>query len=120
MARVGKAVPSIYTVGKETPRRVRNLDNLTQDVLDAEAKGYGCHYGRYKAAHPNTKAKRESAAIRAAAEACYKTCPECGVRFYSSNPRRIFCGADCQYDATKKRERARKKKEREAAKHAAE
>ena len=33
----------------------KNPDNLDLDVRRAQLLGYGIHYGRYKADHPNTK-----------------------------------------------------------------
>ena len=35
-------------------------DHLEYDVMRAEALGYGCHYGAYKADHPETKAEFEA------------------------------------------------------------
>lgn len=73
-------------------KKEKELDNLTRDVLAAEAAGFGCHYGDYiaKFGHtgqpePKKTDKREI------------VCVGCGTVFYvSDNHRRKYCSPGCR------------------------
>lgn len=119
MSKVGNSPPRGYTFGKEM-QAAAPLDNLTLDVLEAEALGYGCRYGDYKAAHPYTKQAREEAGVYKRAPAPGgKLCKNCGKYFL---PRRfktgtMYCSEECRIKASTKRaaERRKQKKENEEA-----
>ncbi len=92
------------SMGQETRRR-RPKDNIDLDVEDAERLGYGCHYGRYKADHPNTKdanearlyprkKQQEQLRVRTVYE---KTCIVCGKKFTTTQQTRKYCDDRCKY-----------------------
>lgn len=89
-----------------------DLDNLTRDVLAAEALGYGCHYGDYKADYPNTR----DTPLPVRTENM-KTCPGCGKHFPSNGkPRPVYCSMSCQQriNAIRTATKYREKKAKEA------
>lgn len=72
---------------------------LDYDMQRANALGYGCHYGDYKADHPNTRGEFErttEAAQRADPDAVLVTCPHCGKEFVRGRYRRKYCSDECQ------------------------
>lgn len=89
------------------PRRRRPKDNIDMDVEDAERLGYGCHYGHYKADHPNTKdanearlhsrkkqkTEEEQLQVRKVYE---KVCPVCGKKFTTQHRVRVYCDDLCK------------------------
>lgn len=93
----------------------RPLDNLDLDVLQAQAAGYGCRYGRYKADHPNTKAENEAllAAVQKKPTRVRPVyvfyCKGCGEKFTTHNAYRRYCGDDCK----KKKENAKCRAEKQ-------
>lgn len=104
--------PRGYTLGKEV-YATAELDNLTLDVLEAEALGYGCRYGDYKAAHPYTKQAREEAAagIKTPPPGG-KLCKHCKkpfipLRFKSGT---LYCSEECRILASNKRATERRQK----------
>ena len=74
----------------------KNPDNLDLDVRRAQLLGYGIHYGRYKADHPNTK---QYASETAEPQDCSKTrvCPVCGKRFPIGKRQgcKRYCSNEC-------------------------
>lgn len=88
-----------------------DLDNLTRDVLAAEALGYGCHYGDYKADYPNTR----DTPLPVKSEPM-KTCPTCGKSFPSNGKTRpAYCSPVCQkkMNSIRTAEKYREKKSKE-------
>lgn len=69
------------------------MDNLTRDCVRAKALGYGCHYGKYKADHPQPTPNRKSIEVE---EDDPPICPSCGMRFYPKRRGQIYCGTQCQ------------------------
>ena len=102
-----------YTKASFATERTRkgkeNLDNLTRDVLRAEALGYGCHYGQYKTDHPHTRVDDVTPERQPVAPGrIEKTCARCGGTFYvESQARKRYCSPECEHAA--KLERARKR-----------
>lgn len=104
------------SVGRETSRR-RPKDNIDLDMEDAERLGYGCQYGRFKAAHPHTKAanedrlhpkkKKQEQQVQPDRQVYENVCPVCGKKFTTANPRRAYCSDDCK---RKKRQQAKQQK----------
>lgn len=119
---------------KKERKAPNKTDKLTQDVLQAEAEGYGCHYGAYMAAKrerermmevklreaeaEKNKADEERKALAAVVtkpkkqERPERMCCICGKplprRFKKAHP--IGCAA--KYEAQKKEEARKKKKEK--------
>lgn len=89
------------------------IDNLTRDVLAAEAAGYGPWYGRFIADHGHTAIDTP-----APVEAPRKTavCPLCGQEFVQKVkwPRK-YCGPECQERAKRKQQYAAKEKKSKKA-----
>lgn len=55
------AQPAAANFAAENRKKKRKpQDHLEYDVMRAEALGYGCHYGKYKADHPETRAEFET------------------------------------------------------------
>lgn len=102
MPTIPKQYEHIVRVGREIPAKAK-LDNIDLDVQDAEALGYGCHYGAYKADHPNTKednAPRLAQAMRKRRKRDPKDydriCPICGREFTAAYRQRIYCSDKCK------------------------
>lgn len=79
----------------------RPKDNLDLDVGDALRLGYGCHYGNFKADHPETREANEArlkkpkpqTKLHPLFEVC---CAGCGKKFTTDNPRRRYCDDTCK------------------------
>ena len=71
-------------------------DNLSLDVRRAELLGYGIHYGRYKAYHPNTKFENTEP-CESQEGAKFRVCPVCGNRFPIGKRQgcRRYCSDQC-------------------------
>lgn len=67
------------------------MDNLEKDVAAAMRLGYGVHYGRYKADHPNTKED-------AGEDPGNRKCRNCGepIRATGLRNRRLYCDDRCR------------------------
>ena len=74
---------------------------LDYDMQRAEALGYGPHYGKYKADHPNTRAEFErltETAKHAHRSEKMGTCPQCGKQFLRTGlqSRKTYCSEECR------------------------
>lgn len=90
------------------------MDNLARDVKMAMALGYGVHYGKYKADHPNTAYQTDEEILGSAKRKTRPrelpqqemvTCRYCGKTFPKSAYGRQFCDDDCRryfYDQRKR------------------
>lgn len=91
-----------FAAEKTTRKRRKPQDHLEYDVMRAEALGYGCHYGKYKAAHPETQAEFERLngpkQEKVDQQKKMRTCPCCGVKFFVSgtNKNKTYCSDDCR------------------------
>ena len=74
----------------------KNPDNLDLDVRRAQLLGYGIHYGRYKADHPNTK-QYETEPPEPQDSLKTRVCPVCGNRFPIGKRQccRRYCSDEC-------------------------
>ena len=74
----------------------KNPDNLDLDVHRAQLLGYGIHYGRYKADHPNTK-QYDPVTTEPQDGSKHRVCPVCGNRFPIGKRQgcRRFCSDEC-------------------------
>ena len=74
----------------------KNPDNLDLDVRRAQLLGYGIHYGRYKADHPNTK-QYETEPPEPQDSLKTRVCPVCGNRFkiVKQHGRKRYCSDEC-------------------------
>lgn len=90
-------------------KKEKELDNLTRDVLAAEAAGFGCHYGDYIAKFGHTGQPEPKKTDKRAI-----VCLGCGTVFYvSDNHRRKYCSPECRYNA-RYRQNTENKKRRSA------
>ena len=97
----------------------RKLDNLDRDVIRAERLGYGCHYGRYKADHPHTRAEGSNPAPTVEAQELpntLKSCRICGKMFdpedFGYSKARKFCSVECAEESNRIRQRKYKAQRR--------
>ena len=77
------------------------LDNIDLDVIDAQALGYGCHYGDFKADHPFTKDANEARLAKPKRKPqphkVYEFyCRGCGAKFTTENKKRRYCTDACK------------------------
>ena len=98
---------------RRTPKKPQTL--LDYDMQQCEALGYGCHYGNYKADHPNTRAEFERLTDAPPPKKQVdpgryeRTCVQCGKTFYLSNKTRVlYCSPDCRLKANSEREKAKR------------
>ena len=92
---IDKQQERLGTAGKSTPLR----DNLDLDVIDAQAMGYGVHYGQFKADHPFTKDANEArlAPTPKSKQKVYEfTCRGCGEKFTTTIALQRYCGENCK------------------------
>lgn len=89
---------------------MKEIDNLTRDVLAAEAAGFGPWYGRYIAAYghvrvptPETPQTQKKTAV----------CPHCGKTFIQKDkwPKK-YCSADCIEESRRKQQYAHAERKR--------
>lgn len=107
------AQPAAANFAAENRKKKREpQDHLEYDVMQAERLGYGCHYGKYKADHPDTLAKFEEVTgvkklEKVAPNKREKVCPVCGVTFVTGNlnTHKIYCGDECRRKADEERKR---------------
>lgn len=99
-----------FAAEKTQKKKRKPKDQLEYDVMQAEALGYGCHYGRYKADHPNTAADFEALhgkkqAPKADPQKRERTCINCGAKFIVSvsNSAKVYCSDDCRVKAQQAR-----------------
>lgn len=92
-------------------------DHLEYDVMRAEALGYGCHYGAYKADRPETRADFEADTgiveiKKVDTSKVEKKCQHCGGVFYAGGlgTKKVYCSDECRQRANDERERERIKK----------
>ena len=81
---------------QKKPRKPKTL--LDYDMRRANELGYGPHYGKYKADHPNTRAEFEALTEKKKTTPNPKavTCPICGVIFVKTkNPNQKYCSPEC-------------------------
>ena len=105
---------------EKTGKRKKPKTLLDYDIQQAEALGYGPHYGDYKADHPDTRAEYEAMLDRAPRDKVTtgnyaRTCEACGEVFYTTKRSvRKYCSPECEY----KVKRARDEKYRTVGKEA--
>lgn len=91
---------------------MKEMDNLTRDVLAAEAAGFGPWYGRYIAVHGHTTEPTPPKIQKKTA-----ICKACGTEFIQQEKwPRHYCTPECRERAQyRKHEIARKKREAKMA-----
>ena len=83
----------------------KELDNLSKDMIRCKADGFGCDYGRWKAAHDDTKEEPE---VVEAAPQGWLICQHCGKPFKpKTNRKQKYCEFACQYEERKAKDRER-------------
>lgn len=95
---------------EKTKRHRKPTDHLEYDVMQAEALGYGCHYGNYKADHPNTREEFENLTGMKKVEKVDDGkvelhCLQCGATFYVSylQKNKKYCCDECRQKAQHER-----------------
>lgn len=71
----------------------KELDKLSQEMLQCEADGFGVHYGRWKAVQP----------IYVPPEKEMRVCLFCGKPFEPKTPKQKYCSKVCSYSVLEKR-----------------
>lgn len=81
--------------------KMKELDNLSRDMIRCKEDGFGCHYGQWKALQENpVKLKKDETPDN------WKVCPYCGNYFKPSNKgKQIYCDIDCQKRSQRERDR---------------
>lgn len=75
-------------------------DNITKDVLAAEAAGYGPHYGKYIADHGHCWKDEEEIVVKPQKTKIYKIC---GKEFaVPDNLNRKYCSPECRKEANRR------------------
>lgn len=83
--------------------RKKQLDKLSLDMIECEKAGYGVHYGAWKATQKPVKIEPKGIPEG------WLVCEYCGTPFKPKTKRKQFyCGAYCQHEAQKKRDKERK------------
>lgn len=85
---------------------MKEMDNLTRDVLAAEAAGYGPWYGRYIADHGHTLEPEPPKIEKKTA-----VCALCGKTFIRvcRGPAK-YCSVECRDDVRRRRDAAYRKR----------
>lgn len=87
------------------------MDNLARDMIWAKELGYGVHYGRYKADHPNTSGMKVKSSPEEADDT--RVCKNCGNTFHLNgrSASALYCDDFCyrQMNARRAKQRAREK-----------
>lgn len=107
-----------FATETEQPRKSNQpLDNLTLDCLAAQALGYGCRYGDYKADHPYTKAERETSGVfdepQKHRKGYERICAQCGEYFLARVRECKYCSDTCKGKANTARYRAKQRAKKE-------
>lgn len=94
---------------KNKTRRMPS-DHLEYDLMRSHELGYGPHYGKYKADHPETMAEYEAITgtekVQNVAPGKVELhCPHCGKTFYVSSLRanKKYCSEECRKSANYER-----------------
>ena len=115
------------TKGRMEPRpglcstRTRNAkpkDRITAKVLAAEAAGYGCHYGKFVADHPDAFKDWEPGddLPKVGQKRHEIKCRFCGKTFTTTQANRRYCDDVCKARQASADYRAKKAKQEENAK----
>lgn len=67
----------------------KELDKLSQEMIQCEKDGFGVHYGRWKATQPIVKP------VPVEIPEGWKSCPQCGRAFKPVKANNKYCGAEC-------------------------
>ncbi len=108
---------SVYNFASTKSSKKRPpADHLDYDTRRAQELGYGVHYGRYKADHPNTRAEYERAAERKPKKPPTKTiltCKMCGLEFVKgTGPKQLYCSPECKEEAGRRAKQESKERKR--------
>lgn len=80
------------------------MDKISKIMIMAKAKGYGPHYGKFVADHPEVL-KKDAVLPRVLPEDMYE-CVFCGKEFYQEDrQRRKYCCEECRLEAAKVKSR---------------
>ena len=88
------------------------MDNISRDMLRAKALGYGCHYGKYKADHPDPVPEQPQP--KKETEQPTKICRFCGQEFTDGtrNANARYCDVQCYRQANAQRNKLKSQQAR--------
>ena len=75
----------------------KQLDKLSQEMIQCEKDGFSVHYGRWKATQPIVKP------VPVDLPEGWRVCPHCGREFKPVKGNNKYCGAECCREANQKR-----------------
>lgn len=82
------------------------MDNIDRIMKEADRLGFGCSYGKYRAAYPDGGADVTPTAPKPKPEGKPPgTCKLCGKTFVRRHANALYCSAECKIEAEKKRQR---------------
>ena len=98
-----------FAAEKSTKKNRKPSDHVEYDVMRANELGYGPHYGKYKADHPDTLAEFEALTGPKVQKVdpmkAIRTCPHCGEKFVvtATNRNKTYCSDNCRIKAQQDR-----------------
>lgn len=81
----------------------KEMDKLSQDMMQCKKDGYGCNYGKWKALQENPLPKKKKDEIPEG----WKVCKRCGNPFKPKTKNQSYCEYVCQRAETEERRKAK-------------
>lgn len=81
----------------------KELDKLSQEMIQCEKDGFGVNYGRWKATQTQVNTYQKFIPESTI------TCPECGAYIFHPRHNQVYCCFDCQRRAVDRRMNQKKK-----------
>lgn len=81
------------------------MDNIDRIMKEADWLGFGCSYGKYRAAYPNGSADVLPSAKRAFSEKKTAVCRHCGKAFIVRHGSQNYCSEECRDEVFYQRQR---------------
>lgn len=72
------------------------MDNIDRIMKEADRLGFGCSYGKYRAAYPNGSADVLPSAKRASSGKKIVVCRHCGKAFVVRHGKHVYCSEECR------------------------
>lgn len=87
--------------------RCRIMDNIDRIMKEADRLGFGCSYGKYRAAYPGESPAAKPAASPPDQQALPKSkhvCKFCKKPFIPTHGGQQYCGPECRYKNKRKKQ----------------
>lgn len=81
------------------------MDNIDRIMKEADRLGFGCSYGKYRAAYPNGSADVLPTAKQASSGKKTAACRRCGKMFVVRHGNQSYCSDECAYEVLIERQR---------------